>query len=441
MSGNDANCNGVCDGSASGALSGGTPPYNYLWDDPGAQTNATATGLCAGTHSLTVTDTNGCIETNSFIVNEPLAIQISTSATNATCGQSDGSATAIVTNGVGTLTYLWNDPLFQTNSTATGLASGSYLIVVTDSTGCTASVSAAIGNDIGPIASITDSNDVTCFGACDGDATVSGSGGTPPYTYLWTPTNQVTQTAAFLCAGTHIAQVSDATGCISIATVVIDEPADLVATASVLTDPLCFDTCNGVATVAVTGGTGPFTYQWDDPGTQTNLNAIFLCGGSFSVVVTDANGCFTTGSVTLVQPLALSLSLSATDASCNGSCDGTASAIASGGVAPYSYSWSNGDSTQMADSLCASTYSINVFDNNGCGLTSTIIVNEPDQLIASIFTSQDISCNGNCDGFATATQSGGNAPYTYSWSDGQITPTAINLCAGSYNVTINDANG
>ncbi len=441
MSGSDAICNGVCDGSASGALSGGTPPYTYLWDDPGAQTNATATELCAGTHTLTVTDTNGCTAINSFIVNEPLAIIISTSTTNATCGQADGSASAIVTNGVGTLTYLWNDPLFQTNPTATGLTSGAYQVVITDSTGCTDSASAAIGDDSGPIATITDSNDVSCFNVCDGDATVSASGGTPPYTYLWNPTGQVTQTAALLCAGTHVAQVTDATGCLTTAIVVIDQPADLVAIASVLTDPNCNGSCDGVATVSVAGGTGPYTYQWDDPATQTTLNATGLCGGSFSVVVTDANGCVAIGLATLVEPLALSLSLSSVDASCNGACDGTASVIVNGGVTPYSYTWSNGDTTQMADSLCANTYVITITDANLCAIISTITVGEPASLIASIFSTQDVSCNGNCDGFATATQSGGTAPYTYSWSDGQITPTAINLCIGSYDITISDANG
>ncbi|HIA06187.1 MAG TPA: PKD domain-containing protein [Flavobacteriales bacterium] len=439
MNGNDANCNGVCDGDASGALSGGTPPYTYLWDDPSAQTTATAVGLCAATYTLTVTDTNGCIASNSITVSEPVAMILSTTTTAATCGQSDGSATVTVANGVPTFTYSWVDG--QTSSTATNLSAGAWQVVVTDADGCIDSVIASVSNTSGPVVVVSDSTDVTCFGACDGDATASASGGTAPYTYAWSPSGQTTITAALLCAGTHIVQVTDATGCTSSASLVIDEPANLVANGTVLSDPNCNGSCDGVATVAVTGGTAPYNYQWDDPLLQTGINATGLCAGSFSVVVTDANGCGAIGTVTLVEPLALSLSISTVDPGCNGGCNGTSLVIASGGVTPYSYTWSNGDNTAQADSLCANTYVITVTDANGCAAIATATIGNPPVLAASILTTQDVACNGGCDGFATVTQSGGTPPYSYSWSDGQLTATATFLCLGTYGVTITDANG
>ena len=157
---------------------------------------------------------------------------------------------------------------------------------------------------------------------------------------------------------------------------------------------------------------------------QTGINATGLCAGSFSVVVTDANGCVATGAVTLVEPLALALSISTVDPGCNGGCNGTALVVASGGVTPYSYTWSNGDNTAQADSLCANTYVITVTDANGCAAIATATIGNPPVLAASILTTQDVSCNGGCDGFATVTQSGGTPPYSYSWSDGQDQKTA-----------------
>ena len=441
MSGNPANCNNICDGDATGVASGGTAPYTYLWDDSGTQTTSQATGLCDGTYTIILSDSLGCTTSNTFTVTEPLAVLVTTTVTNATCGQSDGTATANTTNGVGALTYIWDDLNTQTNQTATGITSGTYGVTVTDANGCIGSGSAAVSDDLGPVGTITDSTNTSCFGVCDGSATVAASSGTPPYTYLWSPTGQTTPLAVNLCAGAHVAEITDATGCTSTTTVTITEPADLIATGAVLIDPNCNGSCDGVANVIVSGGTSPYTYQWDDPNLQTTINATGLCAGTINIVVTDANGCTGSDNLILVEPAALSLTLTTVDAGCNGDATGSATVVVTGGTSPYTYSWSNGDNGQIADSLSAGIYNIQVTDANLCAVISSVTINEPNSLVASIFATQDVDCNGNCTGFATVTQSGGTSPYTYLWSDGQPAPTAVALCPGVYNVTVSDANG
>ena len=441
MAGNPANCNNICDGDATGVASGGTPPYTYLWDDSGTQTTSTATGLCDGTYNITLTDSLGCTTSNTFTVTEPLAVIVATTVTNATCGQSDGTATANVTNGVGPFTYSWDDINTQTNQTATGIPSGPYVVIVTDATGCIGSGSAAISDDAGAVATITGSSGTSCFGVCDGGATVAATGGTAPYTYLWSPTGQITAVAVNLCAGIHVAEVTDATGCTSTATVTIVEPGQLIATATILTDPNCNGSCDGVAIVVANGGTSPYYYQWDDPGTGTNDNVTGLCAGALNIVVTDTNNCTASDNLLLVEPLALSLTLTTVDPGCNGDATGSATVVATGGTIAYTYTWSNGDNGQIADSLSAGTYNIQVTDANLCAVIASVTINEPNVLIASIFATQDVDCNGNCTGFASVTQSGGTSPYSWVWSDGQSSPTAVALCPGVYDVTVTDDNG
>ncbi|MFH1321802.1 MAG: PKD domain-containing protein [Bacteroidota bacterium] len=441
MTGNNALCNGDCNGDAIATVSGGTPPYTYLWDDPGSQTNTTATGLCDGTYNVTVTDTNACVATNSITITEPLPVIVSTTVTNANCGQSDGSATASVTNGVPSFTYLWDDPGSQTTQTAIGLPAGTYLVIVTDADGCTGSAAAAVTDDAGATASITDSTDASCFNICDGDATVTVSGGIGPYTYLWIPSGQTTPISVNLCAGTHTAEVTDANGCITTVSVTINEPLPLNATAYAFTEPTCNGQCDGIADVTVTGGTAPYTYQWNDTLLQTSIMATGLCAGTYDVIVTDVNGCNGSSNVIINEPALLTLSLISVDPGCNGDSTGFATVTPAGGVVPYTYSWSSGDNTQVADTLPAGIYFITVTDANGCNAVSTVIIGQPPALIASISSFGDVDCDGNCDGFATSTAAGGTPPYTYLWSDGQITATAFNFCMGTYDVTITDANG
>lgn len=195
---------------------------------------------------------------------------------------------------------------------------------------------------------------------------------------------------------------------------------------------------------APTGGTGAYTYQWNDPAFQTTANAVGLCAGGYSVNVTDQNGCTSSSSVTITEASATTLSMSSTNATC-GNPDGTASVGASGGNGPYTYFWNDpgNQNTASATNLTSGGYTVTVIDVNGCSVTGSVSVNASGGPNASISGSTNISCNGVCDGTATATQAGGTAPFTYSWTGTptQVTTTATGLCAGGYQVSVIDANG
>jgi len=434
-------CFGSCDGSATVSASGATSPYTYIWNDPFAQTTATATGLCVGTFSVTVTDSKGCSTTDSYVVIEPAAVIVTVTTVTASCNQADGSASAMVTNGIGPLTYSWDNGC--NTSTCSGLISNNYNVTVTDNNGCTGQGSGAVANANGPTANMTDSVDVSCPGGSDGQATITVTDGTPPYTYAWNTNPVQTNTVATgLTAGLAVLTITDDNGCVSSASVTIDEPPAFVASISAV-DPSCNGSCNGVATVAASGGTGSYSYLWSDGSAQTTVSAAGLCAGAYTVTVTDANSCITTSNITLTDPSLLVLSVVESAAICGGSCDGSATVTAFGGTPGYSYSWNTTplQTSQVASVLCAANYVVTVTDSNGCIATSNAIITEPAVVDATISSSGNINCAGNCNGFAQSAVTGGIAPYTYLWSNSQTTAQITNLCANNYIVTITDNNG
>lgn len=447
MTGIDPLCNDSCNGEAIATPTGGTPPFSYLWNDPLAQTDSIATGLCAGLYTITLTDANGCVAVNQVSLSEPTPIGVSLLIVdNGTCaGNCDGSITVIPSGGTIPFTYLWNDPLAQTTAAAIDLCAGTYTVEVTDANGCSDVTSGTVNNPVG-FTAVATATDASCNGVCDGTATATITGGTPPFTYLWDdPAGQTTATATGLCAGSYTVTVTDANNCDFIAPVTIAEPDPIVITFTGIVDLQCDGECIGEATANVTGGTGPYTYQWDDALAQNTQSADSLCASSYTVTVTDANGCTASETVTISGPNGLSSSIStSTNALCFGDCNGTATVIASGGTSPYTYQWNDpsNQTTATATGLCAGTYSVVVTDANGCVSVSTVIITQPALLIATT-TADDVSCFGECDGIASVFVTGGTPPYTYQWNDpnNQTTVSAINLCAGTYSVTVTGSNG
>ncbi len=208
------------------------------------------------------------------------------------------------------------------------------------------------------------------------------------------------------------------------------------------TDVLCHGASTGKASVIVSGGVIPYRYSWDNGIISTTNEATDLSAGTYTVTVTDANGCTTTETFTIKEPTALSITPSQTDVLCHGASTGKASVVVSGGIAPYRYSWDNDitSTTNEATDLSAGTYKVTVADANGCTITETFTVTEPTAL--SITPNQtDVLCHGSSTGKASVVVSGGVIPYRYSWDNGTTTSSIDNLKSGVYTVTITDANG
>jgi hypothetical protein len=440
-----ASCSGMCNGSATATATGGSAPYTYLWDDPAATTVLTAVGLCAGTYTIMVTDSLGCVAFASDTILEPSVLTLSSSSTDPTCnGACDGTATGSVSGGTSPYGYLWNDPSTQTDANATALCAGAYMLVVTDTNGCADTANVVITAPA-PISLSTAGADVSGCGLCDGSVTATASGGTGTLAYLWDdPGTQTAAAASNLCSGIYSVLVTDSNGCTASAVDTVNSPGGLFAGISGSSDISCNGVCDGTATAAATGGITPFTYLWDDPGAQTNASAVGLCAGTFSCVVTDTVGCTSTASITLSEPSTpVTASGASTDASCPGICDGTSTVTASGGTPPYTYLWDDpGMQTgSTATGLCGGAVSVLVTDTNGCSVTVTDSITEGVGL-ATNFTATNAT-SGLSDGTATATPSGGTPPYTYLWDDlsAQTTSTATGLPAGTYTCTITDSAG
>lgn len=434
-----ANC-GQANGSASVTGSGGFAPYTWSWSN--GQTGSNATGLVAGTYTVTITDINMCTQSAPVTIGNiagPTATI--TSSTNVSCnGGNNGNATIGVTAGTPPFTYLWNNG--QTTPTASNLTAGIYSVVATDAAGCSATTNITITQPTALVANAVGTNPL-CFGGTNGSATASAVGGTPPYSYSWTLTGTpTTPTVTGLSAGTYTCTVTDANGCSRTTTVTLTNPPTLTTTTS-NTQVSCFGGCNGTATATVSNGTAPYSYLWNNPTAQTTATATGLCAGSYTVSITDANGCTSQAVTTITQPTVLSSNLSSSaNLTCYNVCIGFAQVTATGGVGPYSYNWlPSGGTSATATNLCAGTYTCTVTDSRGCTSNTIANITQPTQLVASV-TGNDITCAGTCNGTGNISYMGGTPPYTFLWTPSvQTIFNPNNLCVGTHTATVTDANG
>lgn len=447
----DLRCNGDANGTATVAASGGTPSYAYSWNTVPPQVGPTASGLSGGTYIVTVTDSLGCIGTDTVAVSEPAAIVITGTSTPSTCGASDGSATASASGGTPFsfgYQYLWNAS-GQTTTTITGLPAGVYDVTVTDSNGCTTTfpVTVSDSNILPPIASAI--QQVLCNGQTNGIAVAVPQNGTPPFTYAWNTTPiQNNDTAFNLSAGIYAVGITDANGCTSFDTVQITEPAPISLTV-LSSDASCYNDSSGIAIVSiVNGGTPAFTYDWQPYG-GTNASVSNLIAGSYTVTVTDLNGCTGTSSVTISEPSQITVAVnSTTEPTCYGGSDGSIDISVSGGTGGYSYFWNPGGATsEDLSSVDAGIYVVTITDDNGCTFQQSVSLNQPSPVPA--FAGNDTAlCTGNSIQLQASLGAGLTGLWTSSTGASFVnatSPTTVvnNLQPGfnSLTWTVTDANG
>jgi gliding motility-associated-like protein len=331
----------------------------------------------------------------------------------------------------------------QTTQTATGMPPGNYVVTVTDANGCVATVNVTISEPPLLTASINQFNNVSCFGFNDGSATVTPAGGTPNYSYSWnTVPVQTTQTASGMSPGNYVVTVTDSNGCVVTANITITEPTAIVLNTSA-TPAICGQQI-GTATVNASGGTGSYTYSWNSNPIQTTPTATSLATGSYTVTVTDSNGCVATANVFV--PFSNSFSINSyiiNHVSCYGGSNGAAGVNLNGGTSPFSYLWSSGGTSSTENNLPAGTYNIVVTDSAGCVDSAVIVITEPPALSVSINPNNIDACIG--DSITLAAQAtGGTGSYVYLWNPSSQTTASILFTAsnsGQYSVTVTDANG
>ncbi|MES2515691.1 MAG: gliding motility-associated C-terminal domain-containing protein [Bacteroidota bacterium] len=443
--GNTLSCNSACSGVATGNPSGGAGGYSYTWTPAGSapiQNTQTATGLCAGTHTIMVSDINGCSSTNTVTFTNPPAITLTVGQTNVSCnGACNGVATATATGGTGAVSYLWQPGNITTNSIS-GLCAGNYTVTATDVNNCSQTQVITITETNSLTASFTFTNPTTCT-STNGAIGVVISGGTSPYTFTWTPGNSTISPLVNVGAGTYSVSIRDLAGCTQTIVTTLSNPTG--PTVTVVSNSIaCFGSCTGTATLSITGN-GPFTVNGSPiPTFTTSLSG--LCAGITTPIITDANSCITNQTISIAQPTQLTANGVVTNDLCNAACTGSINLTPSGGTLPYSYTWTPaGGSVQDPVNLCSGNYTVIVTDGNNCVLTRTFVVTQPPALSLN-FNKKDVLCNGQCTGGVKAIVSGGTSPYTYTWTAAAPFVTAnidtiVNLCSGIYTLSATDING
>jgi uncharacterized protein YjdB len=336
---------------------------------------------------------------------------------------------------------LWDNS--ATTEDITGLAAGTYSVTVIDANGCTTTASATITQPSAALsATVTGQTNVLCNGNSTGAINLSVSGGTSSYSYLWS-NSATTEDLSGLAAGTYSVTVTDANGCTTTASATITQPsAALSATISSQTNVLCNGNSTGAINLSVSGGTSSYSYLWNNSATTGDISG--LAAGTYSVTVTDANGCTTTASATITQPsAALSATVTGqTNVLCNGNSTGSINLSVTGGTSSYSYLWNNGATTEDLSGLAAGTYSVVVTDANGCTTTASATITQPSAALSAVVSGQtNVLCNGNSTGAINLSVSGGTSSYTYLWNNSATTEDLSSLAAGTYSVTVTDANG
>ncbi len=425
-----ATCAGS-NGSATVTPTGGTAPYTYAWSTGG--TTQTITGLVPGTYSVTVTSANGCTAIGNTVVSGPTPVTLSLTSTAATCAGNNGTATVTAAGGSSPFTYLWSNG--GTTSAISGLSGGTYNVTVTSANTCTATGSVLVAGGV-PLSLQTSTTLAGC-GQSNGGVTLTVSGGTTPYTYLWS-NGRTTQNNTGVAAGTFSVTVTAANGCTATTTATVNNIGGATASISNTVNVTCFNGNNGNLAVGVSGGTTPYTYAWSNGGNTASIGN--LTAGTYTVTVTDAGGCIVTAVGTITQPAQVVASVSnQTNVNCFGGNNGSATLIATGGNGSYTFNW-GGFVGASRTNLLAGTYNVSATDGNGCvAATIQVVITQPNQLSAST-TKVDPGCT-SANGSATVGVTGGTTPYNYAWSNGATAAQANNLVAGSYTVTVTDANG
>lgn len=445
----NVSCHGGSDGQIDVTTTGGTLPYNFVWENsvPTVVGNTEdLLNVVAEVYTLSITDFNGCFLELTREVTQPLTpVDVVAVVNDVLCfGENTGSIDLTVSGGTAPYTYSWSSG--QSTEDISNLLAGSYSFNVLDANNCPFNGTETVGQPAAPLTVTNVVNDVSCFGGSDGSIDLTVTGGTAPYTYEWSNSDfelsVVSQDLNNYPAEDYRYEVTDANGCKAIDTLTIAEPTLLESSVTGV-NILCHGGNNGSVDLTVWGGSTPYIYLWNNGAVTEDINT--LIAGYYEVLVTDDHGCTTMSSITLTEPMdSLSFTYSVSHVLCNDGTDGSIEIEVAGGTPNYNYDWSNGGVDPQIQDLTAGWYEFLVTDANGCTIGDSIEVTQPDALtLNEVITA--VSCNGMGDGSIDISPVGGTTPYDFTWFNSDYalstqTEDLIDFPADIYQVEIVDSN-
>ena len=437
------------DGKIKITVSGGTTPYTF---DNGTTTNNDGdfTNLNVGDYIITITDAKTCqIVSSKITVGQGDSLWVTFSDISQALCPSSCIDTAVAEGHGGTANYTYEWETGTNDAKAEDLCKGYNTITVTDANNCKVIDSVYVKDSSNLIVTVDTIIKPNCYGEFNGEIQITVQNGTKPYKFDWSGPNSYSKTINgddgdidALEAGTYYLTVDDASagGCSYSAAYTIKQPDSLYVTLD-STNISCSGRCIGTATATVHGGTSPYAYAWSN-GDKTD-KADSLCAGFVKLTLSDAHSCTLKDSIEIVEPAAMTTSITKLDSiKCYGECTAKAKVTVSGGVAPYTYTWSSGSTADSSVNLCAGVEYVTIKDANDCEKIDSVEFTQPDSLYLTYTIDKNVTCGGGCNGEATITAHGGTSAYNYQWDDNANSTTASvnDLCAGFYTPSVTDKN-
>ncbi|NQW37397.1 MAG: gliding motility-associated C-terminal domain-containing protein [Flavobacteriales bacterium] len=455
-------CIGEVDGSISITANGGTPfgtaPfYKVAWIGPNrfVSTLENIKNLEPGTYDLSVTDANGCVLNEQFIITEPLEVSINIDSVNSVSCNGAANANIQITaiGGTGNYTFEWtqNGLPFATTKDISNLTPGEYQVTVTDTNSCF-KIEAFTITEPNPLVLTIDSfNNLLCFGDDTAFINVTVNGGTPTevspgvfdYQFSWIGPNgfkSISSDISNLIAGTYTLMVTDALGCQVSDNIILTQP-NQISIAFIKTDISCYQERDGSIQLSINGGgVAPFTYTWSDLGNGTTRNN--LAAGIYTVTVTDAIGCSNTEQIEIIEAPLFEIDSTITNISCFGENDGSIDLNILGGEAPLIVTWQDDASAGLVrNNLIAGIYTVLIEEAGGCAINQSFTINEPALLLLDSSITNATVCDEPNSGAIDLQVTGGSPPFTFQWSNGATTEDLQDIEANDYTVTVIDSQG
>lgn len=433
----DAVCYGSNTGEVTLTESGLSGPLTYKWSN--GATTSQLDNVSSGEYYVAVTDRNGCVLYGGATVYEPEELESTIKSSNILCyNQNIGTAEVEIEGGVEPYDVIWSNG--STNKRIENLAAGKYTVTVFDDHNCIIEDSVTIKQPTELICYISDFKNPSCFGSTDGNIKMNISGGTPPYSILWS-NFKTQQNIDSLTAGLYSVTVTDYNGCTATANVTLTEPDILTANLSVINNVSCYDGNDGSISVDIQGGSQPYLITWYSPDyTLSTQNTVLenITAGQYLIQVTDEMGCEASDSIIVTAPTdRLSSDLDVRHLTCYNGMDGSIDLSVYNGTPPYTYQWSNGAITEDINGLAAGNYKVIIRDNLNCETENNTVLLQPDQIsvVANVI---DVSCKDEKDGEIMVNATGGNSPYIYYWDNGENSSHIKDLEPGTYNLHVED---